>query len=1709
MVLPVSLLEQDMKISLGQLMTMIEDGITLPPALKVQYSADGTHWHPNLVSSDAWVRLSDDGGVTWGDAMPLRGTDGQPGLRNYTWLRFADDDRGTGMSDSPAGKGWLGIAYNKETAEESDDPSEYTWIPVKGDPGVSVTATVSYYGLSGSTKEEPLSYVAVPPGSIPPMTKWRPVLWRYDITYYSDGTESESPHGVVGIKGDRGDAPTVRWDKTRLIINDLAAVELRGEAGHSPVVDYDSLTDRLRVDGVFVSGSLRGRDGEDGTDGKDADNDLIASKLKDSSDFQDYIRDRLRVNTDFQNAIRDRLKGDAAFVAATKGAKGEPFRYSDFTAEQLAALKGERGLQGLQGAKGDKGDKGDQGLQGAKGDKGDRGLQGIQGVAGLSAYEIFKKNNAASTLTEAQWISTLKGERGDKGDKGDKGETGAQGVQGKQGIQGIQGVAGLSAYEIFKRNNVASTLTEAQWVASLKGEKGDRGLQGAKGDKGDQGIQGIQGLQGAKGDKGDKGDRGLQGIQGIQGIQGLSAYEVFKKNNTASTLTEAQWVASLKGEKGDRGLQGLQGIKGDKGETGAQGLQGAKGDKGDKGDRGLQGIQGIQGAKGADGKTFRPVYDPVTKKITFTAGSDTSAVVLDKIASVDMVEKLTVVSDASGNFKVVDRDALMSTDKIFKVSDFASVKQVDDKLTDYAHKTSLTDYLTKGDYADTLDSRYIVKQVFTKNVLMTDGTSKALKTRSSVGPSDWENQTQADGLIPTMSVFAFWNGAYSSSGASNLGYCNRGAFGSIVTKGADDYVHAYGTVNANIDSDWGQSIKTFDPVPSGTPPEQNANITLLSLGNAYNRRKELAFCYNNDNIYYRRRVDAFSNWVKLLHTGNYASILNSVYLGIGAKAADSDKLDGLHSSSFVRRISLGSTVDAKVDYVVFGEANASSSNHVTGFSFIGKVIFKRGNAGAYNSKNVIHIGIGSQYDSNNGWFYSVGEMNRDGMRIVTLTYNSKRWLALEIPANSSMETYVHGEIMNNCNIFLTTAASVTNVTAVNTNPATILANVASATKLQTARSLWGNDFNGEGGVGGGLTFDPLTGSNGRNLLYQRMADNDYFRIYVGATASNAGYAEIATADDGNEPIYIRQYTGVFTTVKRTLTLLDADGNTALPGNLTATKFVKRGGTVSQVLMADGSIRDVAGMSNVCVFNGFVSNVSIVQQGITVDKTKVALIFFDKVKKVFVLSYTLNGPYYGAWSGFDDPMMDKVGGYWEGRDNTIYICGSDRAQYVWDGEELIPIETSSLNISDRIIRSSLGDIGWGTAANQKKVLTMSAIAYWNGAYQNTASNLQYCDRGRFGTMAVKNSADYLTKSEVAATYVKTSSLNSGIVFTPGKFPEAGSGFSVTHSGEIGVGITVNIPTKTSHLTNDSGFLTQHQSLSGYATQTWVNSQNFAKRSGSITPTVSASYDLGSKTAHWNNIFSRRLYVTSGSSDSLTAAGLGSVVGLGWMELRSSGTPYIDFTGGNSTADYNARLQYANNQLEVHGAPLSANSTLRCKAYVAAIFDYIGTTAKANTYGVMVFKRDTYFNFVKTAKGAPDTITQSHGGSLMEINLATNATSFAGTVSQGSDERLKDVIGNVRLTLEDIANAPAILYRLKAEGAAAEVHAGSIAQYWQTRLPQVVSRRSDGYYGLDYGVLGDIKSTLVARCLLTVKSEVEVLRERVAELEREVAELRGAA
>jgi hypothetical protein len=59
------------------------------------------------------------------------------GTPNYTWVKYADDINGTGLSDSPTGKVAIGIAVNKTTATESTTASDYAWSQIKGDTGLA------------------------------------------------------------------------------------------------------------------------------------------------------------------------------------------------------------------------------------------------------------------------------------------------------------------------------------------------------------------------------------------------------------------------------------------------------------------------------------------------------------------------------------------------------------------------------------------------------------------------------------------------------------------------------------------------------------------------------------------------------------------------------------------------------------------------------------------------------------------------------------------------------------------------------------------------------------------------------------------------------------------------------------------------------------------------------------------------------------------------------------------------------------------------------------------------------------------------------------------------------------------------------------------------------------------------------------------------------------------------------------------------------------------------------------------------------------------------------------------------------------------------------------------------------------------------------------------------------------------------------------
>ena len=133
----------------------------------------------------------------------------------------------------------------------------------------------------------------------------------------------------------------------------------------------------------------------------------------------------------------------------------------------------------------------------------------------------------------------------------------------------------------------------------------------------------------------------------------------------------------------------------------------------------------------------------------------------------------------------------------------------------------------------------------------------------------------------------------------------------------------------------------------------------------------------------------------------------------------------------------------------------------------------------------------------------------------------------------------------------TTTGFVANTTAIVPTSNTILLGNTTGRFVLSANT---GDFSGSITATG--LISTVTGTNTTEILRGNMADNDYFRILIGGTATNAGYAEIATADDGTEPIYVRQYSSTFAvgTIARTATLLDGSGNSIFPQNVNAASY---------------------------------------------------------------------------------------------------------------------------------------------------------------------------------------------------------------------------------------------------------------------------------------------------------------------------------------------------------------------------------------------------------------------------------------------------------------------------------------------------------------------------------------------------------------------------
>ena len=112
---------------------------------------------------------------------------------------------------------------------------------------------------------------------------------------------------------------------------------------------------------------------------------------------------------------------------------------------------------------------------------------------------------------------------------------------------------------------------------------------------------------------------------------------------------------------------------------------------------------------------------------------------------------------------------------------------------------------------------------------------------------------------------------------------------------------------------------------------------------------------------------------------------------------------------------------------------------------------------------------------------------------------------------------------------------------------------------------------------------------------------------------------------------------------------------------------------------------------------------------------------------------------------------------------------------------------------------------------------------------------------------------------------------------------------------------------------------------------------------------------------------------------------------------------------------------------------------------------------------------------------------------EVYVSTGLYSH-GYVTALSDIRHKDIQGDVGLTVNEVANAPAVKFLWKdrrQEG----LQVGSIAQYWQKVLPEAIVEAADGELTMSYGVVALLASIANAREIVNLKREIAELKRKL--------------
>lgn len=175
-------------------------GISSDPTNKtyIGIAYNQTSQTPSSNYSDyQWSKFRGDDGAS------IKGDDGKT---LYVWIKYADDAKGTNMSDAPEGKTYMGMAWNKPTSKESTNAADYSWSLIKGADGKTLYTWLKYAdsptsGMSDSPSGKTYMGIAVNKTSITESSNYSDYTWS--LIKGTDG---------ISVKGDKGDTVYI-WVK--------------------------------------------------------------------------------------------------------------------------------------------------------------------------------------------------------------------------------------------------------------------------------------------------------------------------------------------------------------------------------------------------------------------------------------------------------------------------------------------------------------------------------------------------------------------------------------------------------------------------------------------------------------------------------------------------------------------------------------------------------------------------------------------------------------------------------------------------------------------------------------------------------------------------------------------------------------------------------------------------------------------------------------------------------------------------------------------------------------------------------------------------------------------------------------------------------------------------------------------------------------------------------------------------------------------------------------------------------------------------------------------------------------------------------------------------------------------------------------------------------------------------------------------------------